>query len=481
MLLDRRDLLKGSALLLAGAAMPGCAAAFAASAPRPLPAFYDEIEKRTFAYFWETANPANGLVPDRWPTPSFSSIAAVGFALPAYAVGAERGWCTRAQAAERTLTTLRFFWNAPQGPEGSGVTGYKGFFYHFLDMKTGERFRDVELSSVDTTILLMGALFAGQYFDGADPAEREIRELSQKLYERADWNFFRGDGREPISMGWHPGQGLIDANWVGFNEGMFVNVLALGSPTHPGPADLWQQWTAPYADRWRGQGPCRWVAFAPLFGSQYSHIFIDFRGIRDSVMQRAGFDYFENSRRETYANRAYCIRNPMRWRGYSDRIWGLTACDGPGDFRLPYMGETRSFMGYSARGPVDEFGGGDGGTIAPTAALGSLPFAPEIVIPGAEALLHQPRLFDRYGFLDSFNPSFTYTGLKVDAGTVDPKSGWVDKDYLGIDQGPILLQAANYRNDFVWRYMRRVPAIRRGLMRAGFTGGWLAGAPAQRG
>src|SRR5690242_6128390 len=159
MLLDRRDLLKGSALLLAGAAMPGCAAAFAASAPRPLPAFYDEIEKRTFAYFWETANPANGLVTDRWPTPSFSSIAAVGFALPAYAVGAERGWCTRAQAAERTLTTLRFFWNAPQGPEGSGVTGYKGFFYHFLDMRTGERFRDVELSSVDTTILLMGVLF----------------------------------------------------------------------------------------------------------------------------------------------------------------------------------------------------------------------------------------------------------------------------------------------------------------------------------
>jgi hypothetical protein len=474
MLFDRRDVLKGTTLLLGGAGIAGCATAIARSAPTGLPGFYDEIEKRTFGYFWETANPQNGLVPDRWPTPSFCSIAAVGFALPAYAIGAERGWCTRAQAADRALTTLRFFWNAPQGPESSGVTGYKGFFYHFLDMKTGERFRDVELSSVDTTILLMGVLFAGQYFDGQNSAEREIRNLSNSLYDRADWNFFRSDGRQAISMGWHPGQGLIPANWVGFNEGMFVNILALGSPTHPGPADLWQQWIAPYVDRWRGEGPTRRVAFAPLFGSQYSHIFIDFRGIRDAVMRQAGFDYFENSRRETYANRAYCIRNPMRWRGYSDRIWGLTACDGPGDFQLPYMGETRTFMGYSARGPVDEFGGGDDGTIAPTAALGSIPFAPEIVIPAAGALLHQPRLFDRYGFLDSFNPSFTYTDVKVDTGTVHAKSGWVDKDYLGIDQGPILLQAANYRSDFVWRYMRRVPAIRRGLTRAGFTGGWLA-------
>jgi hypothetical protein len=480
MLVDRRGLLAGSTALLAGASIPASLTAASQRARNNLPGFYDEIEQRTFRWFWDTANPSNGLVPDRWPTPSFCSIAAVGFALPAYAIGVERGWCTRAEARERTLTTLRFFWNAPQGPEASGTTGEAGFFYHFIDMKTGERFRDVELSSVDTTILLMGALFAGQYFDRDDPGEREIRKLSNALYERADWNFFRTDGRAAISMGWHPGQGLIPADWVGFNEGMFVNILALGSQTHPGPADLWKQWTAPYADRWRGEGPTRRIAFAPMFGSQYSHIFIDFRGIRDAVMRQAGFDYFENSRRETYAHRAYCIRNPMRWRGYSERIWGLTACDGPGDFRLPYMGEMRQFMGYSARGPIDEFGGGDDGTIAPTAALGSLPFAPEIVVPAAEAMLSRPRLFDRYGFRDSFNPSFTYTNVKVDTGSVDPTSGWVDKDYLGIDQGPILLQAANYRSDFIWRYMRRVPAIRRGLLRAGFTGGWLGG-PGLRG
>jgi hypothetical protein len=480
MRVDRRTLLQGASWAAAGAGLHGWARAGQATAGS-LPAFYDEIEKRTFQWFWDTANPKNGLVPDRWPTPSFSSIAAVGYALGAYAIGAERGWITRAEARDRTLTTLRFFWNAPQGPGHTGVTGYKGFFYHFLDMETGTRFRDVELSSVDTTILLMGVLFAGQYFGRDDPAEREIRDISQKLYERSDWNFFRTDGRAAVSMGWHPGQGLIQASWVGFNEGMFVNILALGSPTHPGPTNLWDQWTSRYADFWRGSGPTRHVGFAPLFGHQYSHIWIDFRDIRDAVMRDAGFDYFENSRRATYTNWAWCSVNRMGWRGYSKELWGLTACDGPGDFRLKYQGEIHEFFGYAARGPLIEPEGRDDGTIAPTAALGSLPFAPEIVLPCAAAMLKWPALFDRYGFKDAFNPSFTFGGMKVETGTVDPTNGWVAKDYLGIDQGPILLQAANYRDDFVWRYMRRVPAIRRGLQRAGFTGGWLANGSAQRG
>ena len=471
MSLDRRQLLGGSSALVASAALLPLPSVAATSVR--LPPFYEEIERRTFQWFWKTANPKNGLVPDRWPTPAFSSIASVGFALPAYAVGVQRGWCSRAEARDLTLTTLRFFWNAPQGPEATGTSGYKGFYYHFLDMETGARFRDVELSSVDTTILLMGVLFAGAFFDRDDAAEREIRRLATALYERADWNFFHSDGRAALSMGWHPGRGLIDRDWVGYNEGMFVNVLALGSSTHPGPADLWKQWTSRYPEFWRGQGPTRRVAFAPLFGHQYSHIFIDFRGIRDAPMRQAGFDYFENSRRETYANRAYCIANPMRWRGYSDRIWGLTACDGPGNYRLPSESGPRQFYGYSARGPIGEPDGRDDGTLAPTAALGSLPFAPEIVLPAAEAMMRQPRLFDAYGFKDSFNPSFTYTNIHPETGTVDAATGWVATDYLGIDQGPILLQAANARDGFVWRYMRRVPAIRRGLKRAGFTGGWL--------
>jgi hypothetical protein len=227
------------------------------------------------------------------------------------------------------------------------------------------------------------------------------------------------------------------------------------------------------APSWRGHGPTNRIAYAPLFGHQYSHIWIYFRGIRDRVMREAGFDYFENSRRATYANRAYCIANPMHWDGYSKNIWGLTACDGPGSFKIEAKDGPREFYGYSARGPAYEPDGRDDGTIAPTAALGSLPFAPEICIPAAAAMTKWPGLYQKYGFLDSFNPTFRDTQLKVETGTVDPQSGWVAKDYLGIDQGPILLQAANYRDDFVWRTMRQVPAIRRGLKLAGFTGGWL--------
>jgi len=469
--LDRRQLLAGSALALAGTLAPRQVLA----APARLPDWYEQIEERTFRWFWDTVNRKNGLVPDRWPTPSFCSIAAVGFALPAYAIGVERGWCSRAEARDLTLTTLRFFWKAPQGPAPTGTAGHKGFFYHFLDMQTGERFQQVELSSVDTTLLFLGVLFAGQYYNRDDAAEREIRKLSDALYRRADWNFFRADGRAAISMGWHPEKGLIDANWVGFNEGMCVNLLALGSPTYPAPANLWEQWTAPYPKFWRGEGPTRRVAFAPLFPGQYSQIFIDFRGIRDSVMREAGFDYFENSRRETYANYVYCAANPMKWRGYSKRLWGLAACDGPGDFRLPYNGRTGEFFGYSARGPIGEPDGRDDGTLTASAALGALPFAPEIVIPCAQVLLKQPGLFDRHGFKDSFNPSFRFPDAGSSTGSVDPVHGWVAADYLGIDQGPILLQAANHRDEFVWKYIRRIPAIRRGLQRAGFTGGWLSG------
>jgi hypothetical protein len=466
--IGRRELLEGSSLLLA----LGTPAA-AAVRERALPAFYADIERRTFRWFWDHADRKNGLVPDRSPTRSFASIAAVGFALPAYAVGAERGWCSRAEARALTLTTLRFFWNAPQGPQEKGTAGHAGFFYHFLEMDSGHRFRNTELSSVDTAILLLGALFAGEYYGRDHLAEREIRRLAKALYERADWNFFRSDGRRAISMGWHPESGLIRDNWTGYNEGMCVNILALGSPTHPAPPDLWAQWTAPYPQFWRGEGPTRRLAFAPLFGHQYSHIFIDFRGICDAAMREAGLDYFENSRRAAYADRAYCAANPMGWRGYSKDLWGLTACDGPGYFELPYRGAKRQFFGYAARGPIIEPDGRDDGTIAPTAALGCLPFAPEIVIPCAAALRRQPGLYGRYGFRDSFNPSFTYSDVRVESGPVDPKLGWVARDHLGIDQGPILLQAANHRDGFLWRYMRRVPAIRRGLLRAGFTGGWL--------
>ncbi|HEY0660037.1 MAG TPA: glucoamylase family protein [Lysobacter sp.] len=440
--------------------------------PPPLPPLFDDLERRTFNYFWELGNPANGLVPDRWPTPSFSSIAAVGFGLTAYGVGVERGWITREQAVDRTLATLRFFASAPQGSNAQGISGHKGFFYHFLEMDNGVRSSNCELSTVDTTLLLGGVLFAQSYYDGDDRKETEIRRLAEEIYGRVDWPW--AQQRAPlISMGWSPEKGNIDADWRGYNEGILVYILALASPTHPVGKDAFDAWTSTYDRSWGTYYGQEHLSFPPLFGHQYSHVWIDFRGIRDEYMRKRDMDYFENSRRATYSQQAYAIANPGKWKGYGRNVWGLTASDGPIDASLDYAGEKRRFHTYSARGAGIEYVLDDG-TIAPTAAAGSLPFAPEIVIPAVEEMHRRygKAIYAKYGFLDAFNPSFTFDRpLKHGKVTVD--AGWVDGDYLGIDQGPIVLGIANYRDDFVWRVMRRNPHIRRGLERAGFSGGWL--------
>ncbi|MDE2562023.1 MAG: Tat pathway signal protein [Sphingomonadales bacterium] len=476
--IERRTALRGAALGLGSALLdvtgyPAVARTLHRR-ERTLPPFFDDLEFRTFRFFWERANPKNGMVPDRWPTPSFASIAAIGFALTAYPIGVERGWITRAAARERTLTTLRFMAVLPSGEGKEGIAGYKGFFYHFLDMETGLRFRQTELSTVDSALLFMGMLFAAGWFDADHADEREIRRLATDIVERAEWNWFQHAG-PAIPMGWHPESGFITRNWDGYNEGKLVYILALGARRHPAMDGSWAAWTTPYPRFWRDKGPTRHLAFAPLFGHQYSETWIDFRGIRDAPMRAAGFDYFENSRRETYANRAWCASNPMGWDGYGNDVWGLTACDGPGDFTLARGGREAKFRGYSARGPEDEPDGFDDGTIAPTAALGALPFAPEICIPAAFAMHreHGMRIYGEYGFRDSFNPSFRDAALKVATGTVDPVHGWVATDWLGIDQGPILGMLANYRTEAIWRVMRRSSTIVRGLKRAGFTGGWL--------
>jgi hypothetical protein len=450
----------------------GCGLNHAEGPPPPPPppldsaqtaAFLDTVQERTFHYFWDLTNPANGLTPDRSPTPSFSSIAAVGFALTAYPIGVERSYITRAQAAQRVVTTLRFFWTAPQDSAPTGATGYHGFFYHFLDMNTGARFQQVELSTIDTALLLAGILTCQSYFDGSDAVETEIRQLADSIYRRTDWQW--ATPRPPVvALGWYPESGFLGYDWRGYNEAMILYILALGSPTHPADTAAWSAWTVPY--RWGTFYGQTHVGFAPLFGHQFSHVWIDFRGIRDTYMRARGIDYFENSRRATYAQRAYAYANPGAWRGYSDRVWGLTASDGPGEVSLTIDGRTRQFHGYWARGAsFTEIP--DDGTIAPTAAGGSIPFAPEIAIPALVTMrqTYGDSLFTTYGFRDAFNPTFTRTG----------PAGWFDVDYLGIDQGPILAMAENYRTELVWRIMRGNPYVVRGLCRAGFTGGWLTG------
>jgi hypothetical protein len=458
--------------LLAGGSCVASAPVVApqASAPRVSADLVADIQERTFRFFWDLAQPENGLIPDRWPTPSFSSVAAVGFGLTAYPIGAERGWITRDEARRRVLKTLRFLESAPQGPEPRGRTGHKGFFYHFLDMKTGTRFETVELSTIDTTLLLAGALFCQSYFNRAYPEEEEIRNLAETLYRRADWQWARPEPPQ-VSMGWHPEKGFIEHEWAGLNEAMILYVLALGSPTHPiDPAD-WEAWTSTY--RWGSFYGQEHVNFAPLFGHQYSHIWIDFRGIQDAYMRGKGIDYFENSRRATLSQRAYAIDNPNRFRGYGENVWGLTACDGPVDGDLQIDGRNVRFMTYAARGAaLGEIR--DDGTIAPTAAISSIVFAPEVAIPAMEEMHRRwgEHLVSKYGFLDSFNPSLT-VAMRTQHGKVVSGVGWFDGDYLGIDQGPIVAMIENHRSGLVWETMRKNPHIVRGLKRAGFTGGWL--------
>jgi len=441
----------------------------AAGAPyRPSPeqqSFLEKLESDTFDFFWKASPSDTGLTPDRFPGSDVSSVAAVGFALTSYLVGVERGYVTRRDAAARTLSTLRTLWDAPQGPTAEGVAGHKGLYYHFLGGHDGLRFGRSELSTIDTTLLMAGVLSAQAFFDRADEVERSIRLLADRLYRRVDWAWASSPRRAPLlSMGWSPEHGLIDVDWGGYNEGMLLYVLALGSPTHPIDPRAWDAWTRSY--RWEGGH----VAFGPLFGHQYSHVWIDFRGIQDAYMRSKGIDYFVNSARATYANRAYSIANPGGWRGYGELVWGLTASDGPLDAAAEAAGSGTPFHAYWARG-AGPGGATDDGTIAPTAAGGSVPFAPEVAIPTLVHLRERfgDRLYGRYGFRDAFNLS--YPDASGDG------EGWFDNQYLAIDQGPILLMIENYRSGFVWNLLKKSPYFVAGLRRAGFTGGWLGSAP----
>lgn len=427
-------------------------------------AFLDSLEHATFRFFWETANPKNGLIPDSYPDTEFSSVAGVGFALTSYLVGVENHYITRARAAERTLATLTFLMEAPQSNAPSGAAGYHGFFYHFLDMQSGLRYDQSELSTIDTALLMAGVLSSKNYFSGENEVEARIRAYADSLYRRVDWPWAYSRIHKPLlSLGWTPEEGFITYDWAGYSEGMILYLLAMGSPTHPIDADAWQRWTSTY--KWDDFYGFPYVNFGPLFGHQYSHVWIDFRGIQDAYMREKGIDYFINSRLAAYASRAYSIANPDRWRGYGDMVWGLTASNGPGK-ATAQEDKNCVFHAYWARGSCAGYTRDDG-TIAPTAVGGMVPFAPEITLPTLEYFYSHfgERLYGKYGFKDAFNLSYQSDSSE--------KGGWFDKHYLAIDEGPILLMIENYRTAFIWDLMKKDGYIRKGLETAGFRGGWL--------
>jgi len=410
-------------------------------------ALLDTLQHSAFDYFWNECHPVTGLIKDRSTPGSVASIASQGFGFSATCIGIDRGWITRQQGRERTLKQLRTFWWGVQGTAASGMIGYKGLYYHWLDMATATRTWDSELSTIDTALLFAGMLDAARYFDGPDSQEVAIRALADSIYLRADWDFMRNFG-VGIRMGWKPGTGFNNFGlWRGYNEAMILYLLALGSPTHPVPANAWNYWISGYL--WQTHYGYSFVTFPPLFGHQYSHCWVDFRDLRDPYMQTKGIDYFENSRRATLAQREYSIQTAPLSFGYSDSLWGITASDYPG--------------GYLARGapPAQN----DEGTMVPTAALSSVVFTP------AESYAVMHHLWDHYrsvlwgpyGFVDAFKPSTL----------------WWATDVIGIDQGPILLMIENHRTEAVWNRFMQSPYIQTGLSRADFVDYSLIGVTPQ--
>ncbi|HCY75137.1 MAG TPA: hypothetical protein DHV28_04395 [Ignavibacteriales bacterium] len=418
------------------------------------------LQYDSFRYFLNETNADNGLVIDKtadnWP----ASITATGFALAAYPVAVERGFMTRSEAVERTLATLRFFGNSAQGPE-SDATGYQGFYYHFLDMRTGRRAWKSELSTIDSAFLLVGALTAGIYFTADTTDEHEIRILADMLYRRADWQWAQ-DGGATVTHGWKPESGFLKYRWEGYDEAMLLYILGMGSPTYPLSADCYDAWTSTY--RWENFYGYDYLYAGPLFTHQLSHIWIDFRGIQDEFMRKKGIDYFENSRRASYVQQRYAMDNPLKYTGYSNHCWGITASDGPGPDTIKISGIERQFFNYLGRSVPY---GPDDGTIAPWAVVASLPFTPEIVLPAIDYYINEVKLkgSNLYGFKSTFNPTYPAKS--------DNPNGWVSPWHYGLNQGPIVLMIENYRTGLLWRMMRTCHYITNGLHRAGFRGGWL--------
>jgi len=420
-------------------------------------ALLDRLERAAFDYFVQNMNPRNGLVADTSRDNSPVSIAVVGFALTSYPVAVERGWMEREDAVRRSLAALRFFRDSDQSGSPT-ATGFAGFYYHFLDIHTGARVWQSELSMIDTALLIAGVLTASAYFTADTPDEAELRELADFLYRRIDWRWAQNEG-DTIRQGWKPECGFLHYGWEGYSEAILLYALAMGSPTHPIHGDCYKAWTATY--QWENLYDHDYLYAGPLFVHQFSHAWIDFRGIRDDFMCEKRSDYFENSRRAVLIQREYAQRNPHGFAGYEIDCWGLTACDGPSDELPDVSNEKRRLFGYAARGVPY---GPDDGTLSAPSVLASLPFAPEIVLSDVRNMMTRyPEMLTAERFASSFNPSLADADGRA----------WFSAGHYGLDQGIVLLMIENHRSGLLWQLMRACPYIRSGLGCAGFREGWL--------
>jgi hypothetical protein len=426
---SRREMLKTTVCAtLAGSVLSSLAWArakpFAEPARTPFPGTDDQLleeaQRRAFDFFWNQASANTGLVKDRarangTDNRRAASIAATGFGLTALCIAAARGYGDAADVQTRTKKTLRFLAQMPNE---------HGFFYHFIDIESGQRARGSEVSSIDTTLLLCGVLTARQYFSDA-----EIQDLATTIYERVDWQWML-NGSDLFSMGWMPEGGFLHSRWTHYCELMMLNLLALGSPTHAVPSETWAAWMRPTV---KFQEFEFIAAHDPVFGHQYSHAGFDFRHKRDEFA-----DYFQNSVIATKAHKQFCISLHAEFPDYSDHLWGITASD--------------SVSGYQAWGGPPRIGLLDG-SVVPCAAGGSLPFLEDDCIQVLRTIRERyPQAYGRYGFVDAFNPL----------------TNWYNPDVIGIDMGITMVMAENARTGLIWETFMKNREARRGMERAGF-------------
>jgi hypothetical protein len=368
---------------------------------------------------------------------------------------------TRAQAVKRTLTVLKFLHKSHQGTEAD-ATGYKGFYYHFLDMETGKRAWKCELSTIDTAILLAGILTARYYYTAENKSEIEIRKYADELYARVDWQWAL-NGKDSISHGWKPGSGFLRSCWdQKYSEAHLIYIMALGSPTYPVSPSIYKKWIATF--EWKKIYNTECIYAGPLFIHQMSQIWLDCKGIYDDLNRKIGIDYFENSRRATQIQQQYAIENPLGFPHYGENGWGFTASDGPGPATRTVDGIKRKFYDYIARGAPF---GPDDGTISPWAVVTSLPFLPKVILSTMRHAIGRLDLekHQDYGFDGSYNLSFREKN--------DKSKSWISEWQFGLNQGPVILMIENYKSGLIWDIMKRCPHIINGLHRAGFSGGWL--------
>jgi hypothetical protein len=386
--------------------------------------FVDELERRALLYFQEQTDDVSGLTYDRASTKGGqshapASIAATGFALTAWCIADHRHWLVSNEARRRVTKTLKFIL--------TNVPNERGWIYHFVDARTGARMWECEASTIDTALLLHGAIAAREYLQ--DP---EVTRLVNQLYARIDWNWAL-DGGTTLSHGWRPENGFVPHRWDSFAEMLGMYLLGIGAPgPNPLPPATWRAWKRGPVVTYAGR---TFIQCPPLFTHQYTQAWFDFRGLSDN-----GISYWQNSVDATLAQKEWCASKTKNYPMWAREVWGVTASDGP--------------RGYSAHGtpfgPADEFDG----TLAPCAAGGSLPFAPrECLRALLKIWVGGKKVWGRYGFADAFNP-------KVD---------WVSTDVVGIDVGITFLMTENLRSGLVWQYFMQAPEVKRGLILAGFS------------